>query len=118
MTTKAFVIQTATTRPVKLGQPFTRWSIRKLTAYLRKVHARVIHIDREALPVLLKRHGITSSAPKPGRSPPTRLRRQARPNRAGHRALPRRVRPAGHPSGSCWVKQGRPDRIPATYHTQ
>lgn len=25
-----FVIQTATTRPNKLGQPFTRWSIRKL----------------------------------------------------------------------------------------
>lgn len=33
---EAFVIQTATTRPRKLGQPFTRWSIRKLLAYLRK----------------------------------------------------------------------------------
>lgn len=33
-----FVIATATTRPVKLGQPFTRWSLRKLVAYLRKVH--------------------------------------------------------------------------------
>lgn len=31
-----FVIQTATTRPTKLGQPFTRWSIRELLAYLRK----------------------------------------------------------------------------------
>ncbi|MFE9883180.1 helix-turn-helix domain-containing protein [Streptomyces sp. NPDC005784] len=30
---EAFVIQPATTRAVKLGQPFTRWSIRKLTAY-------------------------------------------------------------------------------------
>lgn len=28
-----FVIQTATTRPSKLGQPFTHWSIRKLAAY-------------------------------------------------------------------------------------
>ncbi len=28
-----FVVQTATTRPTKLGQPFTRWSLRKLTAY-------------------------------------------------------------------------------------
>jgi transposase len=27
-----FVVQTATTRPTKLGQPFTRWSIRKLAA--------------------------------------------------------------------------------------
>ncbi|WP_043637944.1 helix-turn-helix domain-containing protein, partial [Nonomuraea candida] len=30
-----FVAQTATTRPAKLGQPFTRWSIRKLLDYLR-----------------------------------------------------------------------------------
>jgi hypothetical protein len=25
---------TATTRPEKLGRPFTRWSVRKLAAYL------------------------------------------------------------------------------------
>ena len=42
-----FVIRTATTRPSRLGQPFTRWSIRKLAAYLRKVHRRVIRIGRE-----------------------------------------------------------------------
>jgi len=46
---KDFVVQTATTRPTKLSQPFTRWSIRKLLAYLRKVHGRVIRIGREAL---------------------------------------------------------------------
>lgn len=34
-----FVVQTATTRPAKLGQPFTRWSIRKLAAYLRRCTA-------------------------------------------------------------------------------
>jgi hypothetical protein len=28
MATKTFVIRTATTRPIKLGQPFTSWSIR------------------------------------------------------------------------------------------
>jgi transposase len=44
-----FVVQTATTRPTKLSQPITRWSIRKLLAYLRKVHGRVIRIGREAL---------------------------------------------------------------------
>ena len=43
-----FVVGTATTRPTKLGQPFTRWSIRKLAAYLRKVHGRLIRIGREA----------------------------------------------------------------------
>lgn len=35
-----FVIATPTTRPVKLGQPFTRWSLRKLVAYLRRVPGR------------------------------------------------------------------------------
>src|SRR5215213_4469940 len=30
----AFVVTTATTRPTKLGCPFTRWSLRKLAAHL------------------------------------------------------------------------------------
>ncbi|GAA3415029.1 hypothetical protein GCM10018952_37910 [Streptosporangium vulgare] len=54
-----FVVQTATTRPTKLGQPFTRWSLRKLVAYLRTVHGRVIRIGREALRGLLARRGVT-----------------------------------------------------------
>jgi transposase len=57
-----FVIQTAATRPTKLGQPFTRWSLR-LTAYLRKVHGRIIRIGREALCCLLARRGITFQRP-------------------------------------------------------
>lgn len=61
-----FVIRTATTRPTRLGQPFTRWSIRKLAAYLREVHGRVIRIGREALRRLLRRRGI-----KPNRLPAT-----------------------------------------------
>ena len=28
------IVAAATTRPEKLGQPFTRWSLRKLAAYL------------------------------------------------------------------------------------
>ncbi|WP_307808175.1 helix-turn-helix domain-containing protein [Streptomyces oryzae] len=54
-----FVIQAATTRPTTLGQPFTRWSIRKLAAYLRRVHGRIIRIGQEALRCLLLRRGIT-----------------------------------------------------------
>lgn len=53
-----FVVQTATTRPTKLGQPFTRWSIRKLAACLRHVHGPVIRIGREALLCLLARRGV------------------------------------------------------------
>lgn len=54
-----FVIRTATTRPTRLDQPFTRWSIRKLAASLREVHGRVIRVGREALRWLLRRRGIT-----------------------------------------------------------
>ncbi|KAF2776932.1 transposase [Streptomyces sp. OM5714] len=54
-----FVVQTATTRPTKLGQPFTRWSIRRLAAYLHRVQGRVIRVGREALRRLLLRRGIT-----------------------------------------------------------
>lgn len=59
-----FVIQTATTRPRKLDQPFTRWSICELAAYLRKVHGRVIRIGRETLRMLLARHGVTFQCTK------------------------------------------------------
>lgn len=44
-----FVIRTATTRPVKLGQPFTRRSVRKLFEHLRRNVARPMRMGREAL---------------------------------------------------------------------
>jgi transposase len=47
-----FVVQTATTRPTKLGQPFTRWSIRKLVIYLHRVHGRVIRTQGREDPPL------------------------------------------------------------------
>lgn len=65
-----FVIQTAITRPTKLGQPFTRWSLRKLVAYLRKVHGRVIRIGREALRGLLARGGVTFQRTKTWKESP------------------------------------------------
>lgn len=54
-----FVVQMATTRPTKLGRPFTRWSLRKLVAHLRTVHGRVIRIGRETLRGLPARRGVT-----------------------------------------------------------
>lgn len=120
-----FIIQTATTRPAKLGQPFTRWSIRKLAAYLRKVHGRVIRIGREALRCLLRRRGITFQRTKTWKESPD-PERDAKLDRIEHvlEHFPDRVfafdefgplgiRPT---AGSCWAKQGKPDRLPATYH--
>ncbi|MEU7298550.1 helix-turn-helix domain-containing protein, partial [Streptomyces exfoliatus] len=54
-----FVVQTATTRPTKLGKPFTRWSVRKLADHLRRNVSRPIRIGRVALRSLLARHSVT-----------------------------------------------------------
>ncbi|MBD3005495.1 IS630 family transposase [Streptomyces sp. 5-10] len=119
-----FVIQTATTRPTKLGQPFTRWSIRKLAAYLCRVHGHSIRIGREALRCLLSRRGITFQRTKTWKESPD-PDRDAKLDRIEHvlEHFPDRVfafdefgplgiRPTG---GSCWARQGKPDRLPATF---
>ncbi|MGY3204682.1 hypothetical protein ACVW19_005197 [Streptomyces sp. TE5632] len=116
-----FVVQTATTRPTKLGQPVTRWSIRKLAAYLRRVHGGG---GREALRCLLMRRGIVFQRTKAWKESPdterdTKLDRIEEvldrfPDRvfAFDEFGPLGIRPT---AGSCWAKQGRPDRLPATY---
>lgn len=120
-----FVIQTATTRPVKLGRPFTRWSLRKLVAYLRTVPDRVIRIGREALRCLLARRGVTFQRTKTWKESPDPEREVKLdrieyvlgrfPDRvfAFDEFGPLGIRPTG---GSCWARQTRPDRLPATYH--
>src|SRR6266496_906324 len=58
------IVETATTRPRKLGLPFTHWSIRKLAGYLagrygrtdpRWAPARTVRIGRERLRQILPR---------------------------------------------------------------
>src|SRR3954469_12029899 len=43
---EAFLIETATTRPGRLGQPFTHWSLRKLVGYLADNPRRIVRIGR------------------------------------------------------------------------
>jgi transposase len=52
------IVTAATTRPEKLGQPFTRWSLRKLAAYLA-ARERPVTIGRERLRHMLHDHGIS-----------------------------------------------------------
>jgi hypothetical protein len=92
-----FVVRTATIRPARLGQPFTRWSIRKLAAYLRKVHGRVIRNGHEALRCLLARRGVTFQRTKTWKEAPDR-NREAKLDRIEE------------------VLDRFPDRLPATYH--
>ncbi|RSS44887.1 IS630 family transposase [Streptomyces sp. WAC05858] len=120
-----FVVQMATTRPTKLGQPFTRWSLRKIVAYLRKVHGRVIRIGRETLRVLLARRGVTFQRTKTWKESPD-PEREAKLDRIEEvldrfpdRAFafdefgPLGIRPT---AGSGWATRKHPDRVPATYH--
>ncbi|GAX57430.1 IS630 family transposase [Streptomyces olivochromogenes] len=92
-----FVAATATTGPDKFGQPFTRWSLRKLAAYLRKVHDRVIRIGREALRCLLARRGVTFQRTKSWKE-------STDPE---HDAELDRIE---------YIPEQFPDRVPATYH--
>ncbi|MFG2236084.1 IS630 family transposase [Streptomyces sp. NPDC048723] len=112
-----FVIQTATTRPAKLGKPFTRWSIRKLADHLLRDLARPIRIGREALRCLLARRGITFQRTKTWKesTDPIEYVLHERPDRtfAYDEFEPLGIRPT---AGACWAEQGRPDRLPATYH--
>jgi transposase len=120
-----FVIQTATTRPAKLGQPFTRWSVRKLADHLRRDLARPIRIGREVPRCLLARRGITFQRTKTWKESTdpdfdAKLDRieyvlHERPDRtfAFDKFGPLGIRPT---AGACWAERGRPDRLPATYH--
>jgi transposase len=64
----AFIVEVATARPKKLGLPFTRWSIRKLTGYVNGRYgqhdpalapARVVRVGRERVRRGLHEHGIS-----------------------------------------------------------
>src|SRR5262245_32839236 len=52
------IVEAATTRPEKLGLPFTRWSLRKLAAYLAGT-AQPVRIGRERLRQILRQRGIS-----------------------------------------------------------
>lgn len=123
------VVGTATTHPAKLGQPFTRWSLRKFAAYLRKVHGRVIRIGREALRCLLARRGVTFQRTKSWKESTDPEhdaelgRSESIPERLPDRAFafdefgPLGIRPTG---GSSWAGKSRPSagsRRPSTAPT-
>jgi transposase len=121
----AFITATAKTRPEKLGRPFTRWSIRKLTAYLADNPVRTVTVGRERLRELLHEHQITFQRTrtwKESKDPD----KDAKLDRieqvttehfdrcfAFDQFGPLSIRPT---HGNSWAPEGRPDRLPATYH--
>jgi transposase len=123
---EAFIIATASTRPEALGQPFTRWSIRKLADYLAHNRGtRRVVVGRERLRQLLREHGLTFQRTRTWKesNDPLRESKLARiehvttcfPDRvfAFDEFGPLTIRP--HP-GASWSREGHPDRLPANYH--
>jgi transposase len=120
----AFVIATAKTRPRKLGRPFTRWSLRKLAAYLAEHPDRQVRIGRERLRQLLHEHRVSFQRTrtwKESRDPDkdAKLDRIEEvtsrfPNRcfAFDQFGPLSIRPC---HGSTWAPESKPTRLPATY---
>jgi transposase len=127
-----FIITTARTRPKTLGMPFTHWSLRKLSAYLRGTYrrtalapARRVTVGRERLRQILHTHRITFQHTRTWKES-TDPDVDAKLDRIEHvtaRFLdrcfafdqfgPLSIRPC---HGTCWASRNDPDRIPATYH--
>ena len=120
----AFILETATTRPDKLGRPFIHWSLRKLGAQLARCHQRRIVIGRERPRQVLCEAGVSFQRTrtwKESRDPD----KDAELDRIeqGHRPVPGPVfafdqfgplsiRPC---HGSTWAPQSKLMRLPATY---
>lgn len=119
-----FIVATATTRPGKLGRPFTHWSVRKLAAYLGENPDRPVRIRRERLRQLLREHRVSFQRTrtwKESRDPDkdAKLDRIEEvtsrfPNRcfAFDQFGPLSIRPC---HGSTWAPESKPTRLPATY---
>ena len=120
-----FIVGAATTRPEALGLPFTRWSLRKLAAYLGDNQTRVVKISAERLRQILAARGVTFQRTKTWKES-NDPERDAKLDRIEEvlGAFPQRcfafdefgpltIRPV---AGAGWALAGRPPLIAANYH--
>ena len=118
------IVAAATTRPETLGAPFTRWSLRKLAAYLAGQDRPVV-IGRERLRQILHERGISFQRTRTWKESrdPDRDAKLDRieyvtshyPDRcfAFDQFGPLSIRPC---HGTCWAARKHPARLRATYH--
>jgi transposase len=118
------IVAAARTRPEKLGQPFTHWSLRKLAAYLAG-RDRPVRISREWLRQILHERGISFQRTRTWKesADPDKDAKLDRieyvtshyPDRcfAFDQFGPLSIRPC---HGVCWAPRNRPARLRATYH--
>ena len=124
-TDRALIVKTATTRPNKLGCPFTHWSIRKLAEHLATRRGRKVRIGRERLRQILIAEGITFQRTKTWKESPDPLKEEklARIEHlleherdrtfAFDEFGPLTIQPFG---GVAWAPRFKPVRLPANYH--
>ena len=122
---RQLIIKTATKRPRSLGQPFTRWSVRKLALYLATKKGKKVRVSRERLRQILAEAKITFQHTKTWKESPDPLREQKlarieylleherERTFAFDEFGPLAVKPEG---GSCWAQMSRPQRLRANYH--
>ena len=124
-TDRELIVKTAKKRPRSLGQPFTRWSIRKLAGYLAGKKGRKVTVSRERLRQILAEEKITFQKTKTWKESNDPLK-EAKLARIEHlleherdRTFsfdefgPLAIKPEG---GSCWAEESRPQRLRANYH--
>lgn len=111
-------------RPRSLGQPFSRWSLRKLQGYLATKRGRKVEVSRERLRQILAEAGITFQRTKTWKESPDphkeeKLRRieevmELHPYRtfAFDEFGPLSLQPYG---GQAWAEEGKPQRVRANY---
>jgi len=122
-TERELIVTSAKARPTALGQPFTRWSLRKLQRYLAtKAH---LTVSVERLRQILAEEEITFQATKTWKesTDPRREEKLARIEEVltHHRDRtfafdefgPLAIKPEG---GHAWAARSRPQRLRANYH--
>ena len=122
---EAFIVTTAKARTESLGQPFTRWSIRKLVDYLQKHQSHPVVIGRERLRALLAKNDVTFQRTKTWKESNDPLRDEKLdrieevlehfPDRvfAFDEFGPLGLHPIG---GRCWAGKTKPQRLRANFH--
>jgi transposase len=122
---RVLIVETARTRPAKLGCPFTHWSIRKLADYLATKKGPKVRVGRERLRQILVAEGITFQRTKTWKESPDPAKEQKLAriewclDHARDRTFafdefgPLTIRPVG---GVAWAPRGKPERLRANYH--
>jgi transposase len=122
---RELIVKTARKRPRSLGQPWTRWSIRKLAGYLATKKGRKVMVGRERLRQILAEEQITFQRTKTWKESPdpereTKLARiEHLLEHARERTFafdefgPLTIKPE---PGWCWAPKTKPVRLRANYH--